>query len=188
VTLAIIAAVVLLGALGLIGYNVLRDTAADVAGESPSPTETTPETTEPETTDAEPDGPPVGGPGPTIFGGTVSYEDGLAITVDPPEEFTPSDWAFYDDAEAYVRLTITVTNDGTESFDLLWFIVSAQSGQYEATAVYDSEQGLDGAPYTSLLPGRSLSWDEGFGVDDPDDLVLHISPSLDHEEAIFVSG
>jgi hypothetical protein len=146
------------------------------------------ETTEPETTEPETSAPADDGASSAIFGDTYTYEDGVSITVGPPEEFSPSSSAAYDAAPTYVRFTVTLANDGSGSFDASSTYASVQSGSHEASEVYDSARGLEGPPYTSLLPGRTVSWDIGFGVDDPQDIVLEISPSWGHEPAVFVTG
>jgi len=176
--------VLLLGGIGLIAINATRDARPDLAagGQSSSAAEEpTPPSSGPESA------PPSEEDGPAAFGETFIYEDGLSISVGPPNEFTPSETAVFDPAPSYVKMTITITNDSDASFDTSWFLSSAQSGQHEASEVFDSTQGLEGPPYTSLLSGRSVSWDVGFGVDDPEDVVLEITPSLDHEDAVFIS-
>jgi hypothetical protein len=179
--------VLVLGGLSLVFINMLRDDGAESGGGAESHADvespTAPGTTEPETSNPADDG-----VGAALFGDTYSYDDGVSITVAAPEEFDPSATAAFDAAPSYVRFTVTLANDGTESFDASMAFASAQSGNHEASEVFDSEQGLEGAPYTSVLTGRSVSWDIGFGVDDPEDVVLQISPSWGHEPAVFVSG
>lgn len=187
VGVAVAVAVLLVGGIGLVAINMLRDagTGIVVSRESPSEIETPTEldAADPDTVDS-----PDEDVGQRIFGDTFTYDDGVSISVDPPVSFSPSEFALFDEAPSYVRFTITLVNDGTDSFDASGIYASAQSGESEAIYVYDSEQGLEGPPYTSLLPDRTVSWDVGFGVDDPEDVVLQISPSWDHEAAIFVSG
>ena len=156
------------------------------AEETTEPESTEPESTEPETTLEEP-APPEEAPVSGVFGDTVSYDDGISVTVEPPSEFSPSETAAFEEAPSYVRFSITVANDGDQPLDLTLFTNTAQSGQSEASEVFDTEQGLEGPPYTSLQPGRSVSWDVGFGVEDPNDIVLQLSPSFDHEYAVFSS-
>ncbi|WP_205326545.1 hypothetical protein [Glycomyces sp. YM15] len=159
---------------------------------TPEPETTEPETTEQETTEpestAEEPAPPDDAPATGAFGDTVTYDDGISVTVAPPVEFSPSGTAAFEESPSYVRFSITVVNDGDQALDLTFFTNSAQSGQSEASEVFDSEQGLEGPPYTSLQPGRSVTWDSGFGVEDPNDIVLQLSPSWDHEEAVFTSN
>jgi hypothetical protein len=147
--------------------------------------ETTSEEDE-ETTSEEP-APPDDAPAFGVFGDTIGYDDGISVTVDPPSEFSPSETAAFDEAPTYVRFSITVVNDGDQALDLTLFSNTAQSGQSESSQVFDSAQGLEGSPYTSLLPGRSVSWDVGFGVEDPNDIVMQLSPTWDHEEVVFAS-
>ena len=123
-----------------------------------------------------------------LFGETWEYTDGLAVTVSAPQEFEPSATAFAPEgAQAYVLFDVTIVNGTEEAFEPL-MITSLQSGDAEAEQVFDMENGLNGPPTANLLPGRELTFRVGFGVADPNDLVLQVSPNLQYEEAIFVSS
>ena len=41
--------------------------------------------------------------------------------------------------------------------------------------------------FTTLLPGRSATWQVAFGVGDPDDLVMEASPSFEYDPAIITN-
>ncbi|SDU78945.1 hypothetical protein [Jiangella alkaliphila] len=102
------------------------------------------------------------------------------------EEFVPTEFAAFEEAPAYVRFTVTITNGTGQPFDPSTTFVTVSSGGAEASAVFD--EGLEGAPLTPVLPGESVSWMEGFAVTDPADLVCQVTPSFDHLGELFVGG
>lgn len=122
------------------------------------------------------------------FGDTWVYDDGIEVMVAAGEKFTPSDTSAggegFDD---FVKFTITLTNNSGESFDPSSTYSTVQSGTSEGDQVFDSAADIAGSPSTTLLDGRSVSYDIVFGVEDPDDLVMEISPSFDYDAAIFTS-
>lgn len=150
----------------------------------PAPEET--KSAEPTSDDSEPAG--EGSEGQASFGETWTWEDGTEVTVSKPEPFQPGEYAFggegYDD---HVKFTVTVQNGTGEALDLSLFYMTMQSGRSEAEEVFDSDSGMEGSPSTTLLDGRSVDFTAGFGVEDPDDLVLELTPSFDHDAAIFTN-
>jgi hypothetical protein len=138
-----------------------------------------------QTSEPEPE-PEYGGFGGAIDGYT--WDDGISVYLSGLEEFTPSEWAAFDESPAYVRFTITLINNSSEPFDPAMFTETVQSGNAEGSAVFDTDAGLEGAPMTSVLPGREVSWIVGYGVADPADLVVQLAPSWDHDDAIFIGG
>jgi hypothetical protein len=136
---------------------------------------------------AGPDSEPPAGTETALFGETWEYTDGVALTVSAPEPFEPSDTALAEDAAAYVVFDVTITNGSDEPYEPL-VITSVQSGSAEAEEVFDTASGLDGTPSTTVLPGREVMFQIGYGVADPDDLVLQITPGFEYEDAIYVSS
>lgn len=125
--------------------------------------------------------------GPASFGDTYTWTDGVSITVSAPEAFTPSEYASFDEAPSYLKFTITLVNDSDEPVSAALVYPSLQSGNTEASTVFDSDQGLSGPPSTDVLPGRETQWAVGFGVSDPTDLVLEISPGFAYDSAYFTN-
>lgn len=123
-----------------------------------------------------------------VFGQTFTYDDGLAITVSPGKAFQPSRYAATDKKAAYVAFTITMVNGTGSSVDPTLFTASVQSGATEGTRVLDSESGLTSTPRTALLPGRTSTFPLGFGLDDPADVVMEVSPGTDYDDTILTSG
>ncbi|MGY1822748.1 hypothetical protein [Geodermatophilus sp. SYSU D00079] len=137
---------------------------------------------------AESSSAPAAAPNPR-FGETYTYENGLAVTVGPPQPYTPSDSAAVGEPAppAFVVFDVTVVNGTTGNYDPVSFSASLQSGVTEEEQVYDSANGIGGTPSTTLLPGRESVFRLAFGATDPADLVMEVSPSFEYESAIFTS-
>lgn len=129
--------------------------------------------------------PPAEAP-PPRFGEAVTWDDGLSVRVEPPVEFTPSEYV--DFTGTAMRFTVIIVNHTGTNFDPSGFSATLQSGNREAEQIYDSGAGI-GRPDTKLLDGREVEFDIAFGVSDPSDLVLEVSPDWDFDRAsaIFVS-
>jgi hypothetical protein len=105
------------------------------------------------------------------FGETVTYENGLQITVSKPKEFKPTDTAAVtEDAAKFLSFDVLVVNNTGKNFDPSMIYMSLQSGDTEGEEVFDSEGGYEGTPSTKLLDGRQAKYKVGFGVADPNDL------------------
>lgn len=122
------------------------------------------------------------------FGGAFTWKDGLALTVSKPQKFTPSEYAAADKANGYVMFEIRLVNKTGKPYDPSLLYATLQSGNEEAEQVFDSEK-LGDDPTTKLLDGRELKYKIAFGVKDPGDLVMEISPDagLDYKGAIFTN-
>jgi hypothetical protein len=129
------------------------------------------------------------------FGETVTYEDGFAITVSKPKSFKPSEYAAYpEDADRYVKFTVTVKNGTNQRIDPSGISTTASSGDEEMEEVFDTENNLDGSPQTKLLKGKTVRYQIGYGSLKGKDFVLEVSPTcldpdceLNYESALFVS-
>jgi hypothetical protein len=124
------------------------------------------------------------------FGGAgFTYDDGITLTITAPEAFEPSEYAFTGtDWPAYIRFDITLTNGTDAPFDPAGAYGTISSGGQEGEAVFDTDNGLNGTPTTPVLPGKSITWSEGYGVADPADLTFQVAPGFEHEAALFVLG
>ncbi len=121
------------------------------------------------------------------FGDTYSWKDGLAVTISAPEAYTPSQSAAGAQAgQQAVAFTITIVNKTSEPFDPVLFHVSAQSGNTEASAIYDSGN-IGSTPTTKLLPGREVTFKVAFSVADPGDIVMEVRPDITHDEVLYQS-
>jgi hypothetical protein len=121
------------------------------------------------------------------FGQTWEYENGLQVTVGAPKTFTPSDYAETGTQKYNVKFKVTLTNKTGQRFSASSCLVDVESGGVEAEEIFDSERGLNGAPETAVLAGRSTTYYVGFNVKNPKDVVLQIAPDFEYEEAIFTS-
>lgn len=136
--------------------------------------------------DAEPDAEE--SVGQLAFGETWTWEDGTSVTVSGPEEFTPGEYASGGEGyDHHVQFTISVENGSGEPLDLALFTVTMQSGTSEGDEVFDTDNGMEGSPFTTLLDGRAVEFVVGFGVEDPDDLVMQLAPTWDHDSAFFTN-
>jgi hypothetical protein len=120
------------------------------------------------------------------FGDTAEYE-GLTVGISAPAAFTPSQYASTGTQPSNVKMTVTITNTGTEGYDPILTSISAASASQEATQIFDSENGLNGAPSTTILPGASTSYEVGFNVADPAQIVLDVQGGFDFATATFTS-
>lgn len=86
-----------------------------------------------------------------------------------------------------VKFTVTIVNNTGDTFEPSMFSATVQSGNREGDQIFDSANGLEGSPHTTLLDGREAQFVIGFGVDDPEDLVMEASPSWEHDSAIYTN-
>lgn len=126
--------------------------------------------------------------GPVIakFGEDWEYEDGMTVKVTAPTAFTPSTYAAGGEGhQSHIKTSVTITNGTSASFDPTLAMDTVTSGGAEGDPVFDD--GLEGSPMATLLPGRSITYDVGYGVNDPSDVTIEVSPDWDHEPAIFTA-
>lgn len=122
------------------------------------------------------------------FGETYTWDDGLAVTVSTPAPYTLSDSGYVGNpGAAQVAFDVKVVNTGTANYEVVGMYLSLQSGNVEAEQIFDTANGLGGAPSTPVLPGREAVFKVGFGVADPVDLVMQVTPGFDYEAVIFTS-
>lgn len=124
---------------------------------------------------------------PKKFGSRFTYEDGLVVQVAKPAPFKPSEYAAAEPAASYLSFKVTIINGTGKRYDPALFTVSVQSNDTEANEVYDSENGFKGSPDTAVLPGRESSFKVGFGVPNPKDLVVEVSPGFEYDSVFFTS-
>lgn len=142
---------------------------------------------EEETTEEEPAEEPAAPVNPK-FGESYEWEDGLVVTVSAPTEFVPSEYAYVGEGStAYLTFDVTIVNGSAVNFDPTLFFTSMQSGNTEATEIFDSANGYEGSPQTTLLPGREAAFKIGYGVADPSDLVMEVTPSFEYEGVFYTN-
>lgn len=122
------------------------------------------------------------------FGETYEWTNGLQVSVSAPTPFTPGEYAAAEAAAAYLSFTVTVVNNTGGLYDPSLLFTSVQSGSRDGDQVFDSANGFNGSPGTGLLNGRTLTFVLGYGVSDPADTVLEVTPGFDYEAAYFTTG
>ncbi len=134
---------------------------------------------------------PVPSPTPTddgvaALGETYLWTDGLAVTISKPSPFEPSrSAAGTDQFDHSVVFDVTIVNKTGTTWDPVMFRATVQSGNQEGSRIFDSAKNLTGAPSTKLLNGREATFKMAFGVADPADIVMEVSPDWDHQSALF---
>jgi hypothetical protein len=120
------------------------------------------------------------------FGETVSFDDGMHVTIDQPKAFKPSEYAAGTEGYThFVKFRVTIDNRSGKTFDPTMAMTSVMSGDTQGSEVYDSDRNLGGGPTTKLLNGRKVTYTVGFGVEDPKDIVVQFDLSFDHETAMY---
>ncbi|MGV9196705.1 hypothetical protein ACTOVL_05845 [Arcanobacterium canis] len=120
------------------------------------------------------------------LGETVTYPDGLAITVKDLGKFKPGQFASGAEKGTPHKIQITLKNGTDKPVKPATFNVVASSGGQEASQVLDLANGLDFPPSTSVLPGKSITWVEGYAFADPKDVTLEVQAiDFKHENVVF---
>lgn len=176
--IALAAAALTLGACSGIPAS---ESAATSGANRPSASSESPTSSAPEPAPEET------GPEVLAFGKTVTYDNGVSLTVTKDGTFTPSEYAVVEGAEAYVKFTVTVVNGSDKPFDPVLIYATVQSTNVEAEAVFDMDNGLEGPSSTQVLPGRETTFPIGFGVADPKDIVMEIAPGFEYGSTIFTT-
>ncbi len=122
------------------------------------------------------------------FGQTVTYKDGLQVTVGVPTSYTPSASAAGATQAVNLQFPITVKNGTSKNFSPTLVTVAASSNGTEGSQITDLGNNSMGLPPTTdVLPGSSLSWSVAFSVADQASTILQISPGFSEEKAIFTN-
>jgi hypothetical protein len=118
------------------------------------------------------------------FGETVTYKDGSTLKVEAPVAFKPGKYsAGGEKFAAHVKYRATFTNNTKKVFDPAMSDANVTSAGVEGESVY--QNGLD-APDNPVLPGKSVTWWMGYGVNDSADTQLTVRLGfLDYDDAIF---
>lgn len=179
---AVVAAVVVFGIFGqLVDSGVIQEEIREGIEEefgTPVPTESAP----PGETDA-------GASDGLAFGETMTWDDGVTMTVSEPEPFTPSEVAVGADQAEHVVFTLTITNESSENVQPV-VVSTLSSDGTEATRIIDigAEGGQVGIPPTTpVVPGESITWQEAWSVADSDSLTMQTAPSFVYESVVFTN-
>ena len=139
----------------------------------------------------QPDAPDAGN---LRFGDTMTWDDGVALTVSVPEPYTPSDFAVGATRANHVVVTLTITNNSAEDLQPLP-LPSLSSGDQEVSQIFDLGSDLlspaddVGIPPTATIePGGSITWRSAWSLDDPSALTLEVAPSFTYPNANFTNA
>ncbi|CAN5357986.1 hypothetical protein BH09ACT6_BH09ACT6_00940 [soil metagenome] len=122
-------------------------------------------------------------PSPSVtvakFGESVSWSNGLQVTVSNPTPFIPSDIAAGGVGFAFnLKFTVTVTNNTGTTFDPGYFVIAAKASNVDADSVFDPDNSLNGWPDTTIIAGQTVTFDYGFNAMSSD-IVVDVSPNYD---------
>ncbi|KHL15696.1 hypothetical protein CLV56_3537 [Mumia flava] len=117
-----------------------------------------------------------------LFGGQYTYGDGLIVRVGKLKPYSVSDnWLLDHKKWPQVTFQVTVFNGTDDRYDPSGIYSTASSGGREGEEIFDSANGIDGTPSTTLRPGKKVSFDLAYAVKDADDIDLEISPGYDDD-------
>lgn len=122
------------------------------------------------------------------FGQIMAWEDGVTMTVTPPEPYVPTDFAQGGGASNVV-FTLTITNGSPGSIGLLTYSRVTSAGQPGSIIfdLLDSGEEISVEPTGVLEPGQSVTWREAWSVADPNTISMVDSPTVDHVEVTFTN-
>lgn len=87
--------------------------------------------------------------------GTVTWDDDLTAEISDFKRGTSGPYAAPEN-EDLLRFKVTLDNSkGSENVDLSMTAVTCSTGE----EIFDTDNGLDGSPQQSLLPGKKRSWE-----------------------------
>jgi hypothetical protein len=177
---------------GLIGnaFDEIEDSIPDVPV-FPQP-EPDPRPDDPGTEPA-PEQPEAPVAGALAFGETMTWDDGVSLTVSAPESYTPSDFAAGATHANNVVFTLTITNNSTGDLQPLP-LPTLSSGDQEVSQIFDIGSDVFGPgddvgfpPTATIEPGGSVSWRAAWSMDDPSSLTLQVAPSFLYPSATFTN-
>lgn len=120
------------------------------------------------------------------FGTTVKFKDGSTLAVGRPQKFTRTNYhSGGENFKTHLKFKATFKNNTQEVFDPALTTGAVSGGGLEGDSVYGP--GLD-APDNKVLPGKSVTWYMGYGVQSEKDLQMEVSVGfLDYGTVIFTN-
>lgn len=160
---------------------VLTGCSIDTSGGS-SPDKATPSYA------AKPTAKPEKKDGPLKFGDAMTWNDGLSLSISEPVPFTPGEFAM-GKGDNNIVFTMVLTNNTKKAFEPSPYI-TISSGGSEAVGIFDMSNpvgNIGNIPQTTILPGQSITWLEGFAVKDLSSITLEATPSFEYKKTIFTN-
>ncbi|NQX36640.1 hypothetical protein [Herbiconiux sp. VKM Ac-2851] len=122
---------------------------------------------------------------PALYDQTVTYDDGLQISVAAPESFSPSPQASGAGQPANIAVTVTVYNGSSADF-VPGTVTSVVSAGASGNPIVDPSNGMTGLPPAATVPpGATVSYVEAYSVADADDVVYVVTPAAAYLPARF---
>lgn len=122
--------------------------------------------------------------------GTVAKSGDVSVSVSAPAKFAPSSSAVSmgGPIARAVAVNITITNNGTESYQFNPFIVGAKAtaGGSAAPEITDFEKGAGTTAESTILPGKSYTYTVAFSVpEQPGEFQVGLSSSIFGSDVVF---
>jgi hypothetical protein len=122
---------------------------------------------------------------PALYDQTVTYDDGLQISVSSPESFSPTPQASGADQTDNIAVTVTVYNGRDTEFAPVTF-TSVVSAGVNGSPIVDPGNGMTGLPPTESVPvGGTVTYVEAYSVADAGDIAYVVTPSPEYFPARF---
>lgn len=123
------------------------------------------------------------------FGETITFSDGLSLSVSTPSDYVPSDTSVGAvEGQASVVYEFVITNGTAENFDPTLVLATASSAGTEAEGIFDVGNNIGFPPNTAVIPGATIKWQQAFSVADPANVTMEVTVGFTHDPAIFVSA
>lgn len=120
------------------------------------------------------------------FESTVSWENGVTVSMTAPQKTSTTSLARHPDGTTAVKSELTVTNGSTEPLTSFVHVEAASKGQL-ADLLIDSQSGIGDAEI-SVEPGAKAVVTVGFWAADPADMLVEVRPDAPYTEGYFSSG
>lgn len=122
------------------------------------------------------------------FGESVTFDDGLSISVSLPSAYTPTEYAGGVTAgQAVLSFEFVITNGTKDAIDPSLTLATAASAGTEASGVFDTENNVGFPPATAVLPGQTVKWIQAWSVADINNVTMEVSPGFVHDAQIFTN-
>lgn len=121
-----------------------------------------------------------------VFGSTVSWKNGVTVSMSAPQKTTTTSLGRHPDGTTAVRSELTVSNGSTEPLTSFVHVEAASKGQL-ADLLIDSQSGIGDAD-VSVEPGTKATVTVGFWAVDPADMLVEVRPDAPYTEGYFSSG
>lgn len=114
----------------------------------------------------------------TPYGTKVSWKDGVELTASKPASYTFSDPHLPGDMQSpfkkFVVVEFTLANHSKKFFSPTALTITASANGKQSDAMFDADKGSD-LPTDDVMPGKTLTWKEIFGVDDDGKLTMTVT-------------